>query len=530
MQRAWIGTALVLMAGLVGGDAAARGRSPEAEIGREVAIPRHLRNGDEHELSLRRLLGHGEALFRAVWTEQEGGGRPLSKGTGAPVSDPDSPLTFPRNFNRVSARDANSCAGCHNAPFAVPGGGGDFVTGVFVLGQRFDFASFDPDDPIALRGTLDEGGMLSTLDSIANFRATLGMFGSGYLEMLARQISEDLRAARDGLAPGGATKLHTKGIDFGVLARRGDGSWDVSGVEGLPITSLRSSGAGDPPSLIVRPFHQAGAVVSVREFTNNAYNHHHGMQSEERFGAGVDADGDGFVDELTRADVTAATVYQATLPVPGRVIPRSRRVERAIARGERVFADVGCSDCHLPSLPLDDGGWVYSEPNPFNPPGNLQPGEAPTLFVDLNDPRLPGPRLRARRGVVHVPAFTDLKLHDITTGPDDPNCEPLDQTQPGGSDAFFAGNCRFLTKKLWGAANEPPFFHHGKFTTLRQSVEAHAGEAEDSRAAYDALSSDDQDALIEFLKSLQVLPPGSRSLVVDEHGRPRTWPGLFEDR
>ena len=30
------------------------------------------------------------------------------------------------------------------------------------------------------------------------------------------------------------------------------------------------------------------------------------------------------------------------------------------------------------------------------------------------------------------------------------------------------GNCRFLTKRLWGAANEPPFFHHGLFTTLRQ--------------------------------------------------------------
>jgi hypothetical protein len=38
--------------------------------------------------------------------------------------------------------------------------------------------------------------------------------------------------------------------------------------------------------------------------------------------------------------------------------------------------------------------------------------------------------------------------------------------------------------------------------------------------------------LIEFLKSLQVLPLGSKSLVVDEHGNPKHWPlsaGSSED-
>jgi hypothetical protein len=30
--------------------------------------------------------------------------------------------------------------------------------------------------------------------------------------------------------------------------------------------------------------HQAANVVSLREFTNNAFNQHHGMQSTERFG------------------------------------------------------------------------------------------------------------------------------------------------------------------------------------------------------------------------------------------------------
>jgi len=30
--------------------------------------------------------------------------------------------------------------------------------------------------------------------------------------------------------------------------------------------------------------------------------------------------------------------------------------------------------------------------------------------------------------------------------------------------------------------------------------------------------------VIEFLKSLQVLKPGTRALVVDENGEPRLWP------
>ena len=52
------------------------------EIGREVAVPRHLQDGEEFGLSIQALNEHGRQLFAAVWTIQEGGGRPLTKGTG----------------------------------------------------------------------------------------------------------------------------------------------------------------------------------------------------------------------------------------------------------------------------------------------------------------------------------------------------------------------------------------------------------------------------------------------------------------
>ena len=82
------------------------------KIGREVAIPRHLQDGEEFELSTPALIAFGEKLFTAMWTSQEGAGRPLSKGTGNPLSDPSAPLVFPRNFNRLSGPDTNSCSGC----------------------------------------------------------------------------------------------------------------------------------------------------------------------------------------------------------------------------------------------------------------------------------------------------------------------------------------------------------------------------------------------------------------------------------
>lgn len=249
------------------------------------------------------------------------------------------------------------------------------MANVFVLGQRFDFATFDHGDLFGTRGAVDESGAFVTQQSIANSRATLGMFGSGFIEMLARQITADLQAIRHSIPAGESKPLVSKGISFGTLAHRLDGAWDTSAVDGIAAPSLVSS-AASPPSLLIRPFHQAGNVVSIRQFSNNAFNHHHGIQSTERFGINTDPDGDGFMNEMTRADVTAVSVFQATMAVPGRVIPDDPEVEAAVLNGERLFQQIGCAACHIPSLPLDHRGWIFTEPNPYNPVGNLRPGDA----------------------------------------------------------------------------------------------------------------------------------------------------------
>jgi hypothetical protein len=550
VKRIFASAAVVLSLILI--DFRAWGQDPDAKIGREVAIPKHLEDGKEFQISIPKLIQFGEKLFTAKFTIQEGAGRPLTKGTGNPLSDPTSPLVFPRNFDRLSSPDANSCAGCHNVPIA--GGGGDRVTEVFVLAQRFDRLTFDHNEtPLKpTRGAEDENGNFVTLDNATDDRKTISMNGSGFIEMLARQMTADLQAERNAIPPGTSMPLGSKGVSFGILKRNTDGTWDTSKVEGLVAPSLATSGT-TPPSLIIRPLHQASNVVSLRQFSNNAFNHHHGMQAEERFGLNTDPDGDGFTNELTTADLTAVSIFQATLAVPGRVIPNDPAVERANLKGEALFTHIGCARCHatLPlTAPNNPGlpgqlGWVYFEPNPYNPINgpnspNLQlgpanyPVSAPALAVDLTSDDLPQPRLRPVNGVVMVPAYTDLKVHDISATHDpatDPECEPLDQNQSptlaGGlpNPKFFAGNCKFITRKLWGFYNQGgAFMHHGKFTTAREAVEAHNGDAAAERQAFDNLTADEKNDVIEFLKSLQILPPATESLVVDEHGRPKRWP------
>jgi len=523
--------AALLLLALAGLAAAAAGTSQlldaslrQGELGLELGLPAHMQDDDEYTAPLERLLEHGRRVFSANWTTAEGGGRPLTKGNGRGLSDVSAPLVGARAFNRISGPDANSCMGCHNQPYGVSGGSGDFVANVFVQGQRFDFATFERADLVPTRGALDERGLPVTLASIGNSRHTPGMFGAGYIEMLAREITTELQRIRDSMRRGETRVLLAKGIEFGRLTRRADGLWDVSQVTGLPRLSLITATPLDPPTLVVRPWHQAGNSVSLRDFTNTSFNHHHGIQSTERFGAGTDQDGDGFSNELTRADVTAASLYQAVMAVPGQVIPNDPKIAQAIVHGQRKFEEFRCASCHVPALPLSREGWTYSEPGPFNPAGNLRSGDARTVKVNLNDRALPLPRLAPEHPADHVmmvPAYTDFKLHDVSDPSEAMPVETLDMNWPVWAPKFPGGNRRFLTRRLWGIANSGPYFHHGLYSTMREAVLGHAGEALASRKAYQAASKYDQDALIEFLKSLQVLPPGTPALVVDENFKPK---------
>jgi hypothetical protein len=308
-------------------------------------------------------------------------------------------------------------------------------------------------------------------------------------ELIAIRTVASTQAQAGGAAV--TASLDTKGVNFGSIVANPDGTFDTTGVSGVNA------------DLIVRPFHQKGVVVSLREFTNNAMNHHHGMQTEERFGTGVDFDNDTYVDELTVGDVTSTTIYQAMLPVPGRSLPADAAVMASVTRGESLFGSLGCSSCHVPELVLDDP--VFTEPSPFNPAGNLVPSDVPQPFgVDLTVHGI-GPRLpREPNGTVRVPAFTDLKRHDMGIGLDN------EKVVQGG-----VPTNEFITRKLWGTANEPPFMHHGRALTLDEAILMHGGEAQAARDAYEGLPAGQRASVVDFLRTLQVLPENSPLVVIE---------------
>jgi len=90
------------------------------------------------------------------------------------------------------------------------------------------------------------------------------------------------------------------------------------------------------------------------------------------------------------------------MAVPGRMINDDPAIQSAVINGEQKFGQAGCTGCHIPSLPLTNNGWIFSEPNPYNPVGNLQTGATvPSLNVDLTSmDGLTRPRLKVEKGTV----------------------------------------------------------------------------------------------------------------------------------
>ena len=452
-------------------------------IGERGVIDSHVDQSeiDSGLMTFEQVFDAGDFLFEARFNTLDGQGRPATTGTGAPRI-PDEP-----RFIRTSAPDSNACTSCHLDP--GDGGNGDFAVNVFVLAQAADPVTFD------------------TSTASTNNRNTVGMNGTGAIEMLAREMTQDLLAirteAKDTAAATGVSQtraLITKTVNFGSITVFPDGMVDPTEIEGVDW------------DLIIKPFHQKGAVVSLREFTNNAMNHHHGMQSTERFGAGVDHDLDTVFDELTIGDITATTIYQAALDVPTVVMPREPARIRAVKAGFAKFNSIGCDSCHKPAMILKDRN--FYEPNPFNPPGNVQLGEIATFAFDMTT-QGQGNRLEpwGNQGAV-VRAFTDLKRHNLCDSDFNHFCNEL---LPQGNLAGFDDPSsfkipveprpteEFISRRLWDAGNSDPYGHVGDLTTLTEAINEHGGEARNVRDAFFALPESDQANIIEFLKSLQIV-------------------------
>ena len=435
-----------------------------------------------------RAIRRGRQLFQRKYTRLQGIG-PLS---GDGLGNIETTLA-------IGAGLMDSCAGCHGRPRGAAGSGGDVVT--------------RPDS-----------------------RDAPHLFGLGLKEMLADEITSDLRAirqqaieeARRSPSNLAVTKtLTSKGISYGsiIAARRGTQvEVDTSRVNGVD-TDLR-----------VRPLFAHGGTISIREFIVGAWNAEMGLQSVDPELAAAHDGGrittpsgmvlDGATDRIEGPPVTTpmedADSDGVSNEIPTSIVdfmefyllnyfkPATYQQSTNVIAGRQKFLEIGCAQCHIPDLQINrdrrvaDLETVYdTEKGIFN---NLF-GTATGLFTPLDDgsgfPTLKRP---ANQPFLVKNIFTDFKRHDLG---------------PNFYERNYDGTIQknFLTTPLWGVGTTAPYGHDGRSINLREVILRHGREAQEARNAFEELSPGDQFKLMEFLNSLVIFPPDDTASNLDPGNR-----------
>jgi hypothetical protein len=436
---------------------------------------------ESQSLAFDEIRRQGMLVFSTPFNKQDG----LGDGPRDPA-DPLSPggrgsLQGNGTFLRVNGLDAQSCLECHSivSNLSVPP-----RFGVGGVGGSSSNAIVQP-------------SFIDVIDPATGFDGRFinppFLFGSGGVQLLANEMTEDLQALAAWAEehPGTDVELVTKGVHFGTL-RFESGAFDVSGVEGIDT------------DLVVRPFGRKGEFATVRGFDLGAMEFHFGMQpvENENVGPGVDADGDGVADEIEPGEMSALEIFSTNLERPRRVIPNGR-TQDDVQAGERRFREMGCADCHVPMLTTRGRHLGYRLPEvEYDPSANV--------FYSVDLSRTSAGFDRTRSGGIEVPLFADLKRHDM--GPE------LAESFGSDLDPFFT------TARLWGVADTAPYLHDGRATTLEEAILLHGGEAADARDAFASASPGERAQVLWFLRSLRT----PQDPAADLQPRSPSWTRGFE--
>lgn len=412
-------------------------------------------------VSLVEIRRQGQLVFSVPFGKADGYGD--GPGVGPDPTSPGGRPTLQNNgtFLRANGLDAQSCLECHSivsnrsvpATFGVGGGGGS------VSNAMFQPLHVDPQD-----GSFD-----------GRFINPPFLFGSGGVQLLAREMTQDLRerAAAAEANPDIPVALQTHGVSFGTIVYElASGDFDRSGIEGID------------DDLVVRPFGRKGEFHTVRAFDLGALAFHFGIEPVEVVGPGVDGDDDDVADEISVGAVSALEIFNTTLTPPVQT-----RLDAAARAGRTLFDAAGCSDCHIPFL--ETRGRILE----YRFPEELFGGEA---FYSVDLSRSPVQFANASKGGVRVPLFADLKRHDM--GPE------LAESFGSELDAFFT------TARLWGIWDTAPYLHDGRATTLVEAIALHGGEAQPARDHFVAFTEVEKAQLLAYLATLRTPTNATRDL------------------
>ena len=409
-------------------------------------------------MGLKEIRGAGLKVFSTPFNKLDGyGDGPMNPSNSR---DPGGRPTLGDNgtFLRVNGLDGQSCLECHSiisnasvpAKFGIGGVGGSVSNAIFQP------TLIDVSDDLNLNHAAMDGRFINPPF----------LFGSGGVELIAKEMTTDLQGLKDFAVQNPATpvQLETKGINFGVLVYDGV-DFDYTGVEGIDT------------DLVVRPFGRKGEFPTVRAFDQGAMMFHFGMQPIELVGKDVDDDGDGVVNEMLIGELSALAIFNTTLERPQR-----DKSPQSAAQGIRLFRTVGCVMCHRPTLISNGQVLSYSFPEVANDP-------SVNIYYNVNLATSTSGFRVAKSGGIEVPLFADLKRHDMGPGLAEFVGHPLDS--------------QFTTARLWGVADTAPYMHDGRALTLNDAILMHGGEAQPARNRYARLAEKDQATLLEFLLSLR---------------------------
>jgi hypothetical protein len=423
-----------------------------------------------------RSIRRGRQLFQRKFTRQEGQGPRVNDGEGLGGE-----INLLKN-DALGAGLSDSCAGCHARPRGSAGFGGDVAT--------------RPDS-----------------------RDAPHLFGLGLKEMLADEITADLRRIRDHAVSEAHSvnhpvtrDLHSKKIRFGAITANPDGSVDTSNVSGVD------------PDLRVRPFLAHGGRISIREFAVGAFNAEMGLQSPDsdlaRANSGnrvvtpsgmvldgsrdaveappttdhsADPDRDGVANEIPVSLIDHMEFYLLNY-----FKPATYRHTESTMEGKRIFNQIRCSQCHIPNLTIEHDRRVADVETTYDPVKGVFNRLFATvipLFIEVNDGTgLPALKLPKGGRFVVKNIFTDFKRHDLG---------------PNFYERNYDGTLheQFMTTPLWGVGSTAPYGHDGRSINLAEVILRHGGEAQESRDAFAKLEAEDQDEVIAFLNQLVLFPP-----------------------
>jgi len=426
-----------------------------------------------------RAIRRGRQLFQRKFTFAQGFGPRVHDGSG--------------NIEKQAAFGAgliDSCAGCHGRPRGAAGFGGNVAT--------------RPDS-----------------------RDAPHLFGLGLKQMLAEEITADLRTERE-RARDEAARLHSdasarllsKGIDFGVIRVGADGTVDTSGVRGVD-TDLR-----------VKPFFAQGGTTSIREFVVGALNDEMGLQAVDPLltsaaaGARVTSPTGTVFDG--RADIVKAPSATSTLDDPDNdgarnefpaslvdyvefylfnyFPPATYRQTPFTRMGLALMRKVGCNSCHVQDLRIERDRRVADVKTTYDRRLGLmnQLYATAALQVTEHDDGSGYPTIKQadnRPYVVHD-IFSDFRRHDLG---------------PAFHERNYDGSMQksFMTTPLWGVGSTGPYGHDGRSINLREVILRHGGEALQSRQAFEALPEGAKAAILEFLGTLVLFPPDDTASNLD---------------